>query len=1295
MNKMLKGDIIDIESKEKYNVSFFDDDSIETVRTKIAISSESHHDRLFILVGLKLPGDYYTKDPRRWEKLFERLSYNGKPIEKEIFVEYQSLYRYPNTSVPFKNYDKAEWMEKPEELRPFFESTEFTEYRILGVDEMNSFVLQFDDTAKLTKNISSTRLPIPDNSKLFSSLYNPEEFSDFRILKRSEDSENLVLYPLFRSVTPTTVSDEMIKLLNKNSKLLENLLKLKVPEPTNITIIRTRFYIPWVDTDFGSAIRTRFEQFFYGLTVSKDVPYIGFFTSKDQASRHKFYTETSKKEPYLNMDIWKTWWSIKPSRNIPTILLFNGKSKHHFNRISITATDMVISTYRPEGNTETIEQLQRQIIDWIPSFDAILPYIVETDLDISRWELQDMSYVVNYSEKIDGYDLLRFNCLSNIFDIFDKTKSQFNILRTDHSSHGFSAIELKILHSLKEERGNIDPKKISEELSISEETVKNLIEQVRNKLNDDEGLAERAFRGYPVLKFGPNFSIVSAVSNFEKSLHYSNILRYILSDSNSDELDKICPKRVEQVSAESTIITSTVEEDAAVEEEFSDMFGWIQEDEEVEDDVTVVEEPTKISTGQYQTTTYSYFLEKLRKFDPETFDIKDSKYPKKCNKNQQPVILTPSEIRKLPSSYNIESIEDSKKLNLDEPSGTAICPEYWCMKDQIPLQESQLIKEDFIRCPVCRGKLQTNSTDNPKEFPLIKRDTGFIYPGYTKHKSINNKKFMPCCYKTSRSKSNSSKEDKDKYYILSDDKSLNEERIAFLNKKLIESLHLNENYELFKNTTRLMSPNKGFFRVGLGNISNILHKFLGKDKVSLPRNSVKNVLKCSFFHTWNKVGTDHLVEINNNLKKLTEFENDDLLREELSKLISGFDEAFHKDELSSLQNLEYSAISLQCDVFRIHTDTNKLGCLFYSPIVRPRSCAIIILQDNDEIDILAYTERVARGFKFESNIYKEPFRKETYEEVEKLRNASCKTNLPSYSEALDITGQLLKETESDDFQTILDPFGRGQAFFVKSKFIIPFQSTPLPEMSQSKINGYKDILTEELPEYSEMKKYLDIARKTNPGYNFKEDLYNNSQKVEILLECGLRIPIKPIDSESKEPKEVIETVREIGETELVFGKESEELRTNQINISYAAEIYEFLIFQLSHDIQTDDYKDIVIALSKIPPILTEVKPLLEKWFNEMLQFNEIGEPKKFLSKIRKPCNDTCDGELCGWDGKVCKVQINKTLNKEKLFYRLLTTLIDNSKIRSMILDGRTTPFFSTILYLELPHELILTDNELP
>jgi len=86
---MLKGEIIDLSSKNKYNVSFFDDDSIEVVRQKIGASIDIHPDRLFILVGLKLPSDYYTRDPRHWEGLFERLSFNNEPIETEIFTDYQ------------------------------------------------------------------------------------------------------------------------------------------------------------------------------------------------------------------------------------------------------------------------------------------------------------------------------------------------------------------------------------------------------------------------------------------------------------------------------------------------------------------------------------------------------------------------------------------------------------------------------------------------------------------------------------------------------------------------------------------------------------------------------------------------------------------------------------------------------------------------------------------------------------------------------------------------------------------------------------------------------------------------------------------------------------------------------------------------------------------------------------------------------------------------------------------------------------------------------------------------------
>ena len=118
-------------------------------------------------------------------------------------------------------------------------------------------------------------------------------------------------------------------------------------------------------------------------------------------------------------------------------------------------------------------------------------------------------------------------------------------------------------------------------------------------------------------------------------------------------------------------------------------------------------------------------------------------------------------------------------------------------------------------------------------------------------------------------------------------------------------------------------------------------------------------------------------------------------------------------------------------------------------------------------------------------------------------------------------------------------------------------------------------------------------------------------------------------------------------------------------------------------------------LREVKPNVSKVKPLLEKWFSETTQFVDIKEPKQFLSKIRKVCDESCSGDLCGWDGDKCKVQINTSIQKNKLFHRLLTTLVDNSKIRSIVLDGRTTPFFSTILYLELPNEIITTDNELP
>jgi hypothetical protein len=69
--------------------------------------------------------------------------------------------------------------------------------------------------------------------------------------------------------------------------------------------------------------------------------------------------------------------------------------------------------------------------------------------------------------------------------------------------------------------------------------------------------------------------------------------------------------------------------------------------------------------------------------------------------------------------------------------------------------------------------------------------------------------------------------------------------------------------------------------------------------------------------------------------------------------------------------------------------------------------------------------------------------------------------------------------------------------------------------------------------------------------------------------------------------------------------------------------------------------------------------------------------------------DTCKkSTLCGWHKDTCKIKVKPIVEKSKILIRLTKTLKDNTKQRALVLDGRLSPFFSTVLYLEMPHELI-------
>jgi hypothetical protein len=337
--------------------------------------------------------------------------------------------------------------------------------------------------------------------------------------------------------------------------------------------------------------------------------------------------------------------------------------------------------------------------------------------------------------------------------------------------------------------------------------------------------------------------------------------------------------------------------------------------------------------------------------------------------------------------------------------------------------------------------------------------------------------------------------------------------------------------------------------------------------------------------------------------------------------------------------------------------------------------------------------RQQKKFQFKANIFEAPFKHETYVELARKRNLSCVTNIPNLGNAVRFAVSV-----SEDFSIILDPFGRGQAVYIPGEMILPFQNIAIPPLDKRpKISGYSDKLV--LPSYDDMRVLLNKAKEIAPGYEWAEDMFDTSGNiVEILTRSGLRIPVLPKKGQG-EASEVLKTVMRESETTLALGSTNTDNLARYKEISYASELYEFLLFQLTKDIVDKTFPDLTAALSESTPKRTELEPELEAWFDQTTHFISTNKPIEFLSKIRKPCGqfkkNTCDtSHMCAWNGSECRIAVRDTLSKKKLFGKLLSTLLDNSKIRSIVLDGRTTPFFSTVLYLELPTEIIYTDTEL-
>jgi len=1237
-------------------LSFFPDDTIETVRQHVAVEKKTHPDRLFIQVQVELPKDYYSSNPKRWMDLFFRMSYGKNTIKKEILEAYVSYVRL-GTGVSARDVSQEDWKSVEEFLVPLFDPpSDFREWRILGVPEDKSVILP---VPVKEVNLPEAFRPVPKRQVLFDSIHS-EECVSIRAEDLDSDSDIVrqVYFPFLQTSTPANIENLRIPLKTAHDQL-QSLLDLKAPKPTNTAILRAKWYIPLISTRF-TAPRTRFEQIFYGLTVSPETPVISFFTSKSETTRHKFYVEDPKrKEPLLDIPMWKAWTTnTQPQRRLPTLLLYRGKSRISFDRIAITYKDITVSTWRSKDSKETLEELQTSTLNWIKSLDAVMPFLVETDLNVSRWVLNDMTSIISYAKEISEFDMRRFGCLQTIFGFQDNV---FRLLRADHASD----IPSEVLRAYALLQAG---ERLETELGISPEEAAVLTEKVKALEEDENFNFEKATSGYPAITFSSKDVMIKFVTNLDRVLNYASILRYVLT-SDKQEVNDVCPRRLETVEATVGIASQTIE----IEDEF-DMSAFAEDIQEVlqpEETSNAAPKPSKVMKvmkGGPQ-GTLGYFNNRILKIDP---NLIDDEYTKKCEKLTQVVVLTPADQSRIPPEYNYSTAPENQKMKVDK--GIAICPQYWCMKDEIPLSEDQLV--DGKRCPMCDGKVRITDKEDAREFTVIKRKAEYKYPDYKEpsEKSTSKKK-VPCCYRKPANKSlplspESTDETTsaiDDYYVLASGK-IPAKRIAYLPETLARRMSIKTNYLKTCPKNRIEASASDMFRVGMGVPRETLPTLLSIERsIPAPGDAKDQIIQCSFFRTWKDIGEGDTP---------------------IDRIVDGIDRAYKQKTLPIMDEIEYVALILDCRVMKVNTLENTMSCGFWTDKTSPRSRTIVLL----DTDILAkVTRRKGNvGSKFVYAVDIKQFEEEAKKTLQELHTSACSTSLPTFKDA---ENELLTKNMAD-YEVILDPFKRVQAVFVPQQVVLPIQPVSLEvPLGVRQRSGYADIQDAELPSSKTLAQFLDGTK--HPGFKKVKALYGaTGYYSEFMLESGFRALFRPEQGEEDDVTEVLQSVRPPHtEEELVHAEPNKADLKLATEISYSSEVFEFLMFSLSNDVQMDEYETLRDVIKNTSPDLMKE---LKTWLETQAYWDSVNEPVQFVNKVRKPCGqmekDSCKkSTLCGWHQNVCKIKVKPIVDKRQILVRLAKTLKENTKQRALVLDGRLSPFFSTILYLEMPHELITTN----
>ena len=1248
------------------SVSYLEDDSVDTVRQRLGAVLDRHPDTLLLEVEVELPKDAY-ENPRDWEALFFRLARSASSKSTDALLTKLYTDGRVTTGVPREDWAGLRSLQ----IR---EST-FREKRILGVEMPQSLVLPTPADPEVAAWVPSARIPLPQKTRMFKSIH-PETIVRFHATEVEAPPNSAVrnVYtPFWTTETPSRLPPETLRNLQATTELLRKLMALPAPKETAVRITRARWQIPWISTDWGMAVRNRFEQILFGMTLHKDAPYIGLFTNREYGMQHKFWVPDPKtRETDLKPALLAGWLQFtRPQRDRPTLLLFRGDDRSNFDRLAITATSMTVNIYRAGQSKTDVEALKKSMEAWIQTLDALLAFVDPSDLKTQRWELLDVSADVLYDDPVTELDTRRLPCLSSVFLA---QNAIFRLLRADKADRSLSDLEVAILRRLRENL-EVSPVELAEEMHIAADDAGRMLEDLKIRIQEDKSLVTQELDVMPRFEMHSKKTSIQHAEDLPRILRYANLLRYVLTGSG-DELDQVCPPRSDVMPSQTVLVAVAPE-----------VVELVPEDPDLDDAFAFMGSARPKAVPK--DAAANYVLQRLRAVDPDTFD---ENYSKKCELKRQPIIMTPAQVERARiKGYDVEEgFPATQRLNLSK--GLVICPEYWCMTDEIPLRYDQLVNE---ACPVCEGELRLPGSDaSLKKASVLVRDTAFKYPGYLKDVSKKNQQAMPCCYQKEQSTDAAPATSvMDAFYIMNETKrGLPAERLAFLPAELAQRLRLDiRNYSKFRQeNSRLKDKTTGVFRVGLGRPSETLAGMLDV-KVPRPRDAPEALFLCNFVRTWRKPGEDDGTFEGALRPLLPDAES----RARMARLMAGVDAAYEAGRLTTHQELEYVGHATRTQIFRVNLNDSTVTCGLGGG-----ERAVAILETDATVDVMAYASHVKKKVEWVANLYMPRFTGATLRVLEKASADACAKPVPVLGDGVHAAGEL-----GGTPTFIVDPTGYAQAVWSPGRYILPISPDQVPKKDSPRTD-YSDIAPDQLPSYSAEKEALELAAsESHPGFAWKRDHYDvHGRRVEIETVSGFRAPVIPEEvPDAPDAEEVMATLRKGREQELVEGDPNPEDAKEAADISYRAEVLDYLLFTLSKHV-AEDHDDGAELREAIEDLDWDtLEPPLWNWYSEQVTAVDFMKPEVFVKKVRVPCDqyttaDSCKG-VCGLNprGK-CRVKVDHGEKDAQgtplLFKQLMKILLENAKLRAVVLDGRASPFFSSLLYLELPHERFMTDAQI-